>query len=138
MGLDKLYRVMAATVAAYHNCKNSEDKHMTEWRVKYRDRAIQLARLYMPSGAGFDDGTSIDVDASTGNKLVFYTSYHHHTDHGYDGWTTHRVTVRPSLWNDFAIAIGGRDRDRIKDYMYETFDAALRAEVDDGRIWSQD
>jgi len=42
----------------------------------------------------------------------------------YDGWTSHTVTVTPG-WNGPELRITGRDRNQIKDYLYDTFHYAL-------------
>jgi hypothetical protein len=80
---------------------------------------------YLPSGSGFDSGTSIDVEKTTEEKLVFSTAFHHMNDLGYYvGWTEHRVTVRPSFYG-FDIKVSGRNRNDIKDHIAECFDYVL-------------
>jgi len=82
-----------------------------------------------PSGSGIDDGTKLD-DTSTANKLVFNTGFHHMNENGYyDGWTDHQVIVTPSLAYGFDMRITGRDRNDIKDYLYEVYDCWLRSEI---------
>jgi hypothetical protein len=48
----------------------------------------------------------------------------------YDGWTYHKLIVVPDLYNDFYTNITGRNKNYIKDYLYEIFEYALREEVD--------
>jgi hypothetical protein len=43
----------------------------------------------------------------------------------YDGWTEHTVTVTGSLTSGYKMTISGRDRNDIKEYLYETFSAWL-------------
>jgi len=84
----------------------------------------------MPSGSGIDSGTTLDFDKSSGSKLVFSTSYHHMTEDGmYDGWTEHVVTVKPSLMFGFDLAISGRDRNDIKEYLHEVYHDTLMTDV---------
>jgi hypothetical protein len=84
----------------------------------------------MPAGLGIDSGTTIDIAASTGDKLVFNTAFHHMDEHGsYNGWTEHRVTVRASLISEIDITIGGRDQNDIKDHLHEALHQALAAEI---------
>jgi hypothetical protein len=110
---------IASLVAARLNCLASNN---TEWEAKHEAEIIRLVYQYLPSGAGFDGGTKIDFDASTGEKLVFDTSYHHMNEGGfYDGWTEHRVIVTPSLTFGHTLRITGRNRNDIKDYIAEAF-----------------
>jgi hypothetical protein len=84
----------------------------------------------MPSGSGFDSGTTLDLDASHADKLVFQTSFHHMDENGYyDGWTEHTVTVTPSLRDRYHIRISGRNRNDIKEMIHQSFDVALETDV---------
>ncbi len=122
-----LYQVLASLVQARINCIESNN---TEWRDNHEERIEALVKEHMPRGSGFDAGTTLDLDKSTGEKLVFKTSYHHMNDYGvYDGWTEHVVTVKPSLMYGVNLMISGRNRRDIKDYMYDVFYDALKEEV---------
>ena len=124
----KLYRKLASLVQAHINCEISGNK---EWFEKHEARIEELVKNYMPSGSGFDCGTKIDLDKSTPEKLVFYTDFHHMNEVGYyDGWTEHRITVRPSLAFGFTLTISGRNRNEIKDYIHQAFDCALNEEIE--------
>jgi hypothetical protein len=127
-----LYREIATCVDAMHNCiKNQEQSpHLVEWVGRHRERAEWMAKEYLPSGSGIDSGTTVDVAASTSDKLVLNTAFHHMNERGYyDGWTEHTVTVRPSLMHEITLSISGRDRNDIKDYLHEIFHQALTAEI---------
>jgi hypothetical protein len=125
-----LYQALAGLVGAYLRCVNDETRQ--EWADKHRAAIWAMVRAHLPHGAGFDSGTDIDLDASTDEKLVFTTSYHHMNENGfYDGWTEHKVTVRPSLAAGFVLRISGRDRNDFKDYASEVFSHALLTEVDE-------
>jgi len=88
----------------------------------------KLERNCLPSGSGFDRGTHIHE--VTEDKVVIGTSFHHMDEHGaYDGWTEHIVTVRASFIGGFTLTVGGRDRNGIKEFIAETLDGDLRAEV---------
>jgi hypothetical protein len=124
----KLYEKLASLVAARLNCIESGN---VEWRDKHEDAIDQLVKNRLPSGSGFDNGTTIDLDASNGEKLVFVTSFHHMNDGGmYDGWTEHTVTAVPSFCGGFTLKISGRNRNDIKDYIGETFHHDLSAAVE--------
>lgn len=114
---------LASAIQARENCAKSGND---EWLAKHWDRAEQLVKDWMPSGSGIDNGTTLDPD-STPDRLVFNTSYHHMDEGGgYAGWTEHQVIVTPSLSSGFELRITGKDRNQIKDYLYDVFDAALR------------
>ena len=126
---DKLYAILANRVQARINCiaKNIAPEIVAD----HESRIATLCKEYLPSGSGFDSGTTIDLDASTGDKLVFNTAFHHMTEHGvYDGWTEHRVYVAASLIHGITLRITGKDRNDIKDYIAEMFDNDLNVEVE--------
>lgn len=88
-----------------------------------------LTQQHLPSGSGFDNGSKFDLDASHAGKLVFHTEFHHMNDGGfYDGWTSHTVTVTPSF-TGINMRISGRNRNDIKEAIYEAFDSALKTDV---------
>lgn len=127
-----LYQLLAQKIGAYHRCVNrgAGQDHLAEWETRHREAIESLCSNYLPSGSGFDCGTKLDFDASTENKLVFMTEFHHMNDVGmYDGWSDHSVIVKPSLSNGFYMRITGRDRNGWKDYAYEAFDVALREPI---------
>lgn len=96
-----------------------------------RENIESLCRDFMPRGSGFDSGTQFDFDKSKSNRLVFNTEFHHMNSNGYyDGWTSHNVTIKPDLVFGFTIAISGRDRNEIKDYIADAFHHALSSELE--------
>jgi hypothetical protein len=63
---------------------------------------------------------------------VLETAFHHMTEYGYyDGWTEHTVRVYPEF-DGFRMTISGRNRNDIKDYIYDTFHDCLSDLYDDG------
>jgi hypothetical protein len=102
--------------------------HNPEWFDRWTERINDLVDL-LPSGSGIDTGTEIDLDRSTGEKIVLYLSFHHMNDGFYSGWTDHTVIVRPSF-RGINVRISGRDRNGIKEYLAETYDYALTQEVE--------
>lgn len=117
---------VSASTAMHEN-----DYHQAEnWFDSHTETIEELVKQHLPHGSGFDSGTKIDLDASHAEKLVFTTSFHHMNDGGfYDGWTDHTVTVTPSLAGEFHLRISGRNRNDIKEMMYQDFDYALRTDV---------
>ena len=123
----KVYQVIASAVVARQNCERSGN---AEWEVKHTDTIRTLTENHMPHGSGVDNGCTLDLDRSTGERLVFATAYHHMTESGcYDGWTEHSVIVRASLCYGFTVTITGRNRNDVKDYLAELFQCCLDAEV---------
>ena len=127
-----LYVALASAVQARLNCIESGN---VEWCDRHEERIGALVKAGLPSGSGFDAGTTLDLDTSTGSKLVLNTSYHHMTEGSYDGWTDHTVTVTASMVDGFDLKVSGRDRNQIKDYIGDAFGNALREKVTrEGRI----
>lgn len=114
------YMLLATLVQTRLNCQR-EPKN-PEWEQKHGERIKQILRTDFPHGSGFDHGCHLDFDKSTGERLVIVTSFHHMDENGmYDGWTEHTIIVTPSLQFGFQLRITGRDRNQIKEMMYEMF-----------------
>ncbi len=126
----KIYQHLANSIAAHIYCTKyilnlSDLRFNYASRENHRERVEQLSRDYLPSGSGFDSGSHVDWNKSTADKLVFYTSFHHMNSNGfYDGWTEHNVTVRPAF-EGLNIAVSGRDRNDIKEYIAVSFEESL-------------
>ena len=121
-------QILSSLIEARQNCRKTSN---TVWFERHGERAKRVSYNYLPSGSGIDCGTQLNIDRSTGDKLVFDTAYHHTDGNGsYAGWTEHTVTVRPAF-DGFDIRISGRDRNEIKDYLHECFDMALRQVLTD-------
>ena len=124
----KRYQVIATAVQARLNCAKTPETHQ-KWFDKWTE-IIEEETGNLPSGSGIDSGVKFDFDASTPEKLVFLFGFHHMNEVGYyDGWTDHSLIVTPSLQFGFHIRITGKDRNDVKDYLYETFQYALAEEV---------
>lgn len=126
--MERVYRALASAAEQHRNCLKSGN---TEWKVKTEARIDAIVKNHLPSGAGIDAGTKFDVEASSSDKLVFYTSFHHMDENGsYDGWTEHTIRVYPSLTQEIRLTVSGVNRKDIKDYLAEAFHFALTAEID--------
>jgi hypothetical protein len=123
-----IYQHIASALVAIGNCRRNGN---TEWEERHRERIEKMVREHLPSGGGFDSGTSFDEDSSSADRLVFDTSFHHMHESGmYDGWTDHQVVVKPSLAFGFTLRITGKDRNGIKEYLADCFDLSLRTIIE--------
>ena len=124
---NKIYRTLANLIQARMGCIARNYPHPV---ISSHDEAISKIMSTAPSGSGFDSGTKLDLEASNRNKIVFTTAFHHTNENGYyDGWTEHKITIRPDLIFGFDMKISGRDRNQIKDYIGDVFSAWLEEEV---------
>lgn len=118
-----LYQEIARRLVAMENCRKSGN---VEWLQNHGAAISHYVAEHFPHGSGFDGGVTFDFDDSTPDRLIFLTAFHHMNESGmYDGWTEHKLTVRPSLAFGYDLRIGGRDRDGIKEYIAECFAACL-------------
>jgi hypothetical protein len=130
-----LYTELASLVRARKNCAATGN---TQWFDNHTDAVEALVKEHLPSGSGFDSGTRVDLERSTGDKLVFTTSYHHMHESGmYDGWTEHTVTVTASLSSGFILRIGGRNRNDIKELIEQEFQYALKIDLTPFETWEK-
>jgi hypothetical protein len=121
----KVYQKLATAIDAYHRCVKEGNEL---WEEKHKE-TIDAIMDTAPSGSGIDHGTTLDLDASTANKLVFTFGYHHMDEMGgYDGWTEHALRAYPSFVCGVELTISGRDRNDIKDYLYEVYQGWLSEE----------
>lgn len=106
--------------------ERAENNPNAQWGPIARSRLDKLVRL-LPSGSGIDNGTEL-VSASA-SRIVLECSFHHMNDGGYyDGWTEHRITVRPTF-DSLDISISGRNRNDIKEYLHEVYSLALSERI---------
>jgi hypothetical protein len=118
----KTYQRIASLVCATMN------KSTSEWWARHDAELASILRDG-PSGSGIDRGTRLD-EHSTPERLVFRFDFHHMDEDGfYCGWTEHTGVVTPSLMFGYRLHITGRDRNDIKEYLYEVYSHWLSSEV---------
>lgn len=123
-----LYKAIAGTLQAYKNCIDNGNK---EWEEKHEELLEEFQGNYYPSGSGFDNGTKLDIAASTSNNLVFHTAFHHMNENGfYTGWTDHTVKVSPDFVHTLDIKISGPNKNDIKEFIHEEFYNFLTQEIE--------
>jgi len=123
----KRYKLLAQQLKWFRDT-NEHFKDVAQERI---DALMEHA----PSGSGIDHGTKISYEASKDGRIVFDFSFHHMNDAGfYDGWTEHTLVVKPSLEYGMDMTIRGRDRNGIKEYLYDVYGYWLEEEVDEDMI----
>jgi len=128
MSKEVIYKILASLIDARITCI---EKGNLEEIENHENSIERIMKENAPSGAGFDSGTGLLYKESTGEKLVFNTSFHHMNEVGfYDGWTEHTVICTSSLAFDFNLRITGRDRNDIKEYIAETFEYFLHTQIE--------
>ena len=85
--------------------------------ISKNEQMEDLVKNYLPSGSGFDGDTSID-EKSTDKKIILHVEYHHMNDNGfYDGWSTFKIIITPSLAYDYSLVVKGETV--VKKYFYD-------------------
>tara|TARA_Y100000114_G_scaffold154644_1_gene177066 strand:+ start:3178 stop:3585 length:408 start_codon:yes stop_codon:yes gene_type:complete len=88
-----------------------------------------VENIFLPSGGGFDGGTTVDGDRTSDIKLVFKTAFHHMNDMGfYTKWTEHAVIITPTF-RGVDVRVTGRDHNDIKDYIGDVFHEVMTREM---------
>jgi len=83
---------------------------------------LETLEKELPNGSGIDSGCKIDIENSSSKKVVITFGWHHLNEDGYyDGWTQHKLIVKPHLSMGIDMNITGHDRNGIKEYLYELF-----------------
>ena len=114
----KNYQRIASLLQAVENCERMNNN---EWKHKHIEHIEDMCNNG-PSGGGIDSGTEFNWDKSSPYKLFFIVDFHHMNDAGYyDGWTNHEVIVTPDLAMEINLRITGKDRNYIKDYLYDVY-----------------
>lgn len=99
-----------------------------EWKEKHEERINELMG-YLPHGSGIDHGVVFDWKTSKTLRLVFSFGFHHMVEGSYDGWTEHKLIITPDFISGFNLRITGRDRDMIKDYLYQVFNEVFYTDI---------
>ena len=129
MRTERMYVHIADNVVWYKNVQKNNEENKELWLNKFAEQIERLEKL-LPHGSGIDCGCKIDLERSTSKKVIIHTEFHHMDECGfYDGWTTHDVILTPDF-GGFEMRITGRDKNGIKDYLYDTFYFVLNEEVE--------
>ena len=128
-----LIQKIAQTLDALHRC--------IEWSRDGRDMGPIIATHYntlrrlqtlLPSSSGIDNGTQILEGVSSLDDVKLGMEFHHmNADGYYTEWTAHTITCRPSFLGGLRLTISGPNRNGIKDYLHEVYDATLNSPYQD-------
>jgi len=119
-------QTLARLLIAIDNCQRTGNDY---GRI-HAENLDTIVRNFLPSGSGWDNGTTLDRERSTPEKLVFVGAFHHMNEHGYyNGWTEHTIDVTASLAFGLNLRVTGRNRNDIKDYLAEMFQYAITREI---------
>lgn len=117
-GTIRYYSALAQAIQWY-NDTTEEFKGQAEDNIKTLEKQL-------PSGSGVDAGSSVNLKLSTPQKIVIDTAFHHMDENGYyDGWTEHKVIITPCLKYGYEIKITGRNRNMIKEHLFNLFNNIL-------------
>ena len=125
----KVYQKMARLVDW-----NPTGEYVSSKEKQLRDLILN----YLPSGSGFDGNINIDKK-STDKKIILHVEYHHMNDNGfYDGWSTFKIIITPSLAYDYSMQVKGETVVKkyfydgvFKNYIIDTFIPYLDKEMED-------
>lgn len=125
-----IVQFLATTLQAIEYC---EQKGMKKARDQHDERFEKVMRDTAPSGSGIDAGTKFFGHrmerGGVVTKIAFEVGFHHMDENGfYDGWTHHQVVVWPTF-DGISVAVTGRDRNDIKEYLREVYYNWLTSEA---------
>lgn len=104
----KLYQKISSLISSRNNCLKNNNN---EWYEKYTEKIEEITNKYFPSGSGFNGFYSFNLENSTPERLVFLCEYQHMNENGYyDGWSTLKVVIKPSLQFGFTFKLTGIQR----------------------------
>jgi hypothetical protein len=97
-----LIEAIAQAATAWENCLLSGN---TEWLDRWYCR-LEYLEKFLPSGAGIDNGSSIDVGGCEREKVVIVSCYHVMNGSGfYEGWLDFTVVVTPSFMGQIDVKV---------------------------------
>ena len=115
-GTRRFYSELAQAIQWYDNTNKDEWTDTAEEKIRKLEKQL-------PYGSGFDNGSHVNLELSKPQRIVIDTAFHHMDENGYyDGWTEHQVIVTPCLKYGYSLRITGRNRNQVKDYIFDMFD----------------
>ena len=120
--MNRTPRSLAAALVAAHAWR----KTVTPQYADECDKRIAALESSLPSGSGINSGTTVEYAGP--NKIVLSCGFHHIDEHGfYDGWTYHKIIVKPTFNGHLHVRVTGRDRNLIKEHLADIYREALES-----------
>jgi hypothetical protein len=120
---------LATTLESLRNVERFKVCRSNAWAEIHREALARL-EAKLPSGSGWDSGTTFDREKSNSHQLIFSGDFHHMNEHGsYDGWTSHIIRVRPTF-TGMDVTVSGSRRNDIKEHLAELFYTVMNETVD--------
>ena len=123
----KLYKKISTALAVVQS-PYAREENIAHWAEQLKSFEDML-----PSGSGFDNGTKVNREKSTPNKIILDTAFHHMDQNGfYCGWSDLTVTINPSLLHEVEVKINFHGYKRAandKEFFYDTFYYAIAEEI---------
>lgn len=121
---------LAAALASLRDAENSRPQAREQWRAHLEN----LAREFLPKGPAMPNGTQVDLEDSSPNRIVLLTNHKHVGGAQGTSWTHYRIVVEPSFLQGFSLAISGRDEGDVMEQIEEALRDALLVEVTDTQL----
>jgi hypothetical protein len=113
---------LASLIEARANCQRTGN---AEWFQRHTARIARIELDLLPRGSGIDMGATVDLDKSTGERVVIRVPFHRMSPNGYYvGWCDYTVTVTPTF-SGFHTRVTGRDYNDLKSYLGDLFAEVL-------------
>ena len=108
-----------------------------EWLTRHTATLENLQESF-PSGAGIDNGISLNLEESTKDCVVFNTAFHHMINGMYVEWVDYKLVVMPSLANGIDIHIVNGPYEEIEEWDVEQMKEHLCNVLQDALMVSDD
>lgn len=120
-----LVNAIHTAIMAMNTCNANNNPYAETWLEKLGQYETALSH-----GSGIDNGTSIDIEKTTKNRIILHTAFHHMDENGfYDGWTYHDIIVAPTF-DGIDITVTGKNRNDIKTYLTDIFYESLMSDAE--------
>lgn len=126
---DQLFRAIARVLLA----RETSTERGNQEGVDNQNKFLKDLEKFLPSGAGIDNGTKIDLENSTSSKIILTFSYHRMNDNGfYVGWFDYQVDIKlpRNLTCDYNLMFHGDEVLNDLDYLHDVFVTTLETVVE--------
>jgi hypothetical protein len=90
-----VYAEIDSLITAIEHCKATKNE---TWEDRHRERLREIEQNLLPSGSGFDSGSTVDLERSNRDRIIINSAFHIMNECGYyDGWIHFEVIVQPTF-----------------------------------------